>query len=66
MTLEKFLVMKGRAEGSFFDFAPEEDGDMEEAVAEFKGARTATKARVAELMAEFNKRLEALKKCGKP
>ena len=38
----------------------------EESVAEFKGTRTTTTARAAELMAEFNGRLEALKKCGKP
>jgi ribosomal protein S15P/S13E len=37
----------------------------EEAVAEFKGTRTATSARAAELMRRFNKELEALKTCGK-
>lgn len=35
----------------------------EEAVAEFKGIRTATKARATELMTQFNKKLENLKKC---
>ena len=38
----------------------------EEAIAEFKGTRTTTKARAAELIAEFGRRLEALKICGKP
>ncbi len=37
----------------------------EEAVAEFKGARTATKARASVLMKRFNEKLEELKKCGK-
>jgi hypothetical protein len=38
----------------------------EEAVAEFKGARTATKARASVLMKRFNEKLEDLKQCGKP
>lgn len=38
----------------------------EEAIAEFKGVRTTTKARAAKLMGEFNRRLQELKKCGKP
>lgn len=38
----------------------------EEAVAEFKGTRTATKARAKELMERFNEKLEDLKKCTKP
>ena len=37
----------------------------EEAIAEFKGTRTATKKRAAELINEFNRRFEVLKKCGK-
>lgn len=37
----------------------------EEAVAEFKGARTATKARASVLMKRFNEKLEDLKKCEK-
>lgn len=38
----------------------------EEAVGEFKGTRTATKARAAELIETFNGYLEDLKKCEKP
>ncbi len=38
----------------------------EEVVAEFKGTRTATKARAAELMETFNEYLKDLKKCEKP
>lgn len=38
----------------------------EEAVAEFKGTRTATKSRAKELMERFNEKLEKLKKCEKP
>ena len=37
----------------------------EEAVAEFKGARRATKSRSSVLMGRFDKYLEALKKCKK-
>ncbi len=37
----------------------------EEAVAEFKGARTATKARASVLMKRFSEKLEDLKKCEK-
>lgn len=37
----------------------------EEAVAEFKGARTATKARASVLMKRFSEKLEGLKKCEK-
>lgn len=37
----------------------------EESVAEFKGARTATKARASVLMKRFNEKLEELKKCKK-
>lgn len=37
----------------------------EEAIAEFKGIRTTTKDRAAELIEKFNEYLEALKKCGK-
>ena len=35
----------------------------EEAVAEFKGTRTTTKARAKKLMDKFNEKLELLKKC---
>jgi len=38
----------------------------EEAVAEFKGARTATKARASVLMKRFNEKLEDLRKCRRP
>ncbi len=38
----------------------------EEAIAEFKGTRTATKTRATELMETYNRYLEVLKKCGKP
>lgn len=38
----------------------------EEAIAEFKGTRTVSKKRAAELINEFNNRYEVLKKCGKP